>query len=916
MRKLRVLLAILLLFGVAFSPVLAANLYWKTTLADLNAIPGASDGDRGLVIGAAGDVTFYLHTGGLWIPATATAGVAWSVIQDRPTFNSLPLSGAMLDNVLNYPIFNQDTTGNAATATTLSGTVPWDNITNKPTIGGVEITGAVLDNSGLYPILNQNTIGNAATATIAGGLSAQYIDWSQASGATSVANRPTIGGVVVAGSVLDNASNYPIFVLGTNTSGDYVANATTDGFLEKTGTAGATLGLSTACALNEIPKWNGTAWTCATDAAGAGGTNPTFDNVQSGTNTSSTLTVGTGGTLTFSGSGIVNASQYHSVTAIDNNEFYYLDGVTSNLQGQLDNVLVFGSDARGDLVVRGVSTYGRLGIGSVGKVLGSNGTDPAWSAYTLAAPGAVGAVLYSDGTNWTRSAAPAISAANMTSFPTLNQNTAGTAANLSGTPALPNGTTATTQNANDNSTKLSTTAYTDRKAPIASPTFTGTVVLPSTTSIGNVSATELGYVDGVTSGVQSQLDTKQMADTDLSVLSFPTAWRLFYSNGSSAITELALGASGTYLTSQGALSAPVFAALDADLLTLATPTAWRLYYSGASGYSALAFGDVDLCLKSGGISSAPTWGACGTGGGGTTTSLPWDNITGTPTTIVGYGITDAMVSDNVAITGGTIDNTAIGSTTPAAGAFYTLERGSVSDTEFSYLDGLTGAIQGQLDGKQALDNGTFTDEVTASQFNSTGTDNTHYINVANTGAPNSGTETVGDCYYDNTTTAWLCWDGNSWEPPAFATISHGANPTIDGEGKIGIDNTADQLVYYGGAARVLTYQQMEPIVIKGYSAADDNVVEWMTKVPITLTSLDCRTGGADNVTVTLYECDSNAANCSTTGLVSAATSTNVNDSTATNGDIDANDRIVVSLSSIVGTPTKVSCTVGYAITRQ
>ena len=49
-------------------------------------------------------------------------------------------------------------------------------------------------------------------------------------------------------------------------------------------------------------------------------------------------------------------------------------------------------------------------------------------------------------------------------FPTLNQNTSGTAANLSGTPALPNGTTATTQSANDNSTKLATTAYVDGKA--------------------------------------------------------------------------------------------------------------------------------------------------------------------------------------------------------------------------------------------------------------------------------------------------------------------------------------------------------------------------------------------------------------------------------------------------------------------
>ena len=48
----------------------------------------------------------------------------------------------------------------------------------------------------------------------------------------------------------------------------------------------------------------------------------------------------------------------------------------------------------------------------------------------------------------------------------------------------------------------------DAKAPLAGPTFTGTVALPSTTSIGNVSSTELGYLDGVTSSVQTQLTAR------------------------------------------------------------------------------------------------------------------------------------------------------------------------------------------------------------------------------------------------------------------------------------------------------------------------------------------------------------------------------------------------------------------------
>lgn len=42
----------------------------------------------------------------------------------------------------------------------------------------------------------------------------------------------------------------------------------------------------------------------------------------------------------------------------------------------------------------------------------------------------------------------------------------------------------------------------------ASPTFTGTVVLPAATSISTVTSTEIGYLDNVTSAIQTQLDAK------------------------------------------------------------------------------------------------------------------------------------------------------------------------------------------------------------------------------------------------------------------------------------------------------------------------------------------------------------------------------------------------------------------------
>jgi hypothetical protein len=45
-------------------------------------------------------------------------------------------------------------------------------------------------------------------------------------------------------------------------------------------------------------------------------------------------------------------------------------------------------------------------------------------------------------------------------------------------------------------------------ATLANATFTGTITLPTTTSIGDVSSTEIGYLDGVTSAIQTQLNTK------------------------------------------------------------------------------------------------------------------------------------------------------------------------------------------------------------------------------------------------------------------------------------------------------------------------------------------------------------------------------------------------------------------------
>lgn len=72
------------------------------------------------------------------------------------------------------------------------------------------------------------------------------------------------------------------------------------------------------------------------------------------------------------------------------------------------------------------------------------------------------------------------------------------------------------------------------------------------------SLTEISYVKGVTSGIQTQIDAKANSAGALTQFVGNGNWKLFYSDGSGDIQELALGADGTFLKSNGAALAPSF----------------------------------------------------------------------------------------------------------------------------------------------------------------------------------------------------------------------------------------------------------------------------------------------------------------------------------------------------------------------
>ena len=101
----------------------------------------------------------------------------------------------------------------------------------------------------------------------------------------------------------------------------------------------------------------------------------------------------------------------------------------------------------------------------------------------------------------------------------------------------------------------------DLKAPLANATFTGTIVLPETTSVGNVSSTEITYLDGVTSAIQTQINAKSntASPTFTGTVTLPSDTSI----GNTSATEIGYldgvtSAIQTQLNAKAPLASPTF----------------------------------------------------------------------------------------------------------------------------------------------------------------------------------------------------------------------------------------------------------------------------------------------------------------------------------------------------------------------
>jgi hypothetical protein len=190
-----------------------------------------------------------------------------------------------------------------------------------------------------------------------------------------------------------------------------------------------------------------------------------------------------------------------------------------------------------------------------------------------------------------------------------------------------NGVTSAVQTQID--TKLASSTASSTYAPLAAPTFTGTVTLPSTTSIGNVSSTEIGYVDGVTSAIQAQLNSKLdsgTATTTYAPLTGASLIRPVLTSAFETVAVSATQATGTVNVDLSTAAVHSYTAnaaanwtfnfrgnssttLNTLLLVGQSATVAFLVTNGATGYYPTAF-QVD------GVSITPKWqgGIAPTGG--------------------------------------------------------------------------------------------------------------------------------------------------------------------------------------------------------------------------------------------------------------------------------------------------------------
>ena len=367
---------------------------------------------------------------------------------------------------------------------------------------------------------------------------------------------------------------------------------------------------------------------------------------------------------------------------------------------------------KGDLLSRSSGGLARLGVGTNGYFLKANSataTGLEWGAIptvsilddvgdVIITSATSGDILKWNGSNWVNDSAllaakaplasPALTGTPSAPTAAVSTNTtqiATTAFVRAEVSALVGGATATLDTLGEiatalgNDANLSTTLTSSiaLKAPLASPTFTGTVTIPSGASISGfaplASPTFTGTVSGITATMVGLGNVDNTADTAKPV---STAQQ----------TALNLKADLASPTLTGTPIAPT-AAGGTNTTQIATTAFVTTAVSGATITSLDDVADVTITSNSSGH------------------FLKWNGTAWVNDAIdLGTDTTGSYVTSLVAGTGVTLTGNSGEGATPTVTVDTTVIQARVSnvtDTEIGYLDGVTSAIQTQIDTKLA-----------------------------------------------------------------------------------------------------------------------------------------------------------------------------------------------------------------------
>jgi hypothetical protein len=257
------------------------------------------------------------------------------------------------------------------------------------------------------------------------------------------------------------------------------------------------------------------------------------------------------------------------------------------------------------------------------------------------------------------------------------------------------------------------------KAPVESPSFTGTVLLPSTTSIGDVSSTEISYLNNVTGSIQTQLNEKANLDSPefLGTVVLPSTTSIgnvsstelsYLDNVTSNIqTQLNGKADENQLDDKADLNSPSFV----GTVVLPSTTSIGNVIADEISYLEGVTSSIQDQLDDKADTDSPSFS-------GTVVLPSTTSIGNVIASEIGHleGVTSAIQ--------GQLDGklaTSVATTTYAAlsGATFTgnvvltanTTIGTVDSTELGHLNGITSNVQDQLDDKAPLESPTFTGTV-------------------------------------------------------------------------------------------------------------------------------------------------------------------------------------------------------------